>query len=121
MEADDVEMCKDLNTLFCNVGEVVGASSFSVGHGANPLKKVASVKMLNQASEVQNIAAYPLRRTVSRFRSYLYIFLMRIRNLRYISGKFPMIIQFCSRTHIVSAVEIYLKIAVFAAEHCILH
>ncbi|XP_074383059.1 uncharacterized protein LOC141724723 isoform X2 [Apium graveolens] len=46
-------------------GEVVGASSFSVGHGANPLKKVASVKMLNQASEVQNIAAYPLRRTVS--------------------------------------------------------
>ncbi|WOH07393.1 hypothetical protein DCAR_0726823 [Daucus carota subsp. sativus] len=45
-------------------GEVVGASSFSVGHGANPLKKVASVKMLHQASEVQNIAAYPLRRTV---------------------------------------------------------
>lgn len=51
----------------------MGASSFSVGHGANPLKKVASVKMLHQASEVQNIAAYPLRRTVSRFKSYRYL------------------------------------------------
>lgn len=66
-------MCKDLNILLSNVGEVVGASSFSVGHGANRLKKVASVKMLNQACGVQNIAAYPLRSTVSRFCSYLYL------------------------------------------------
>ncbi|KAA8527969.1 hypothetical protein F0562_035162 [Nyssa sinensis] len=43
-------------------GEIVGASSFSVGHGANTLKKVASVRMLHQPSDVQNIVSYPLRR-----------------------------------------------------------
>ncbi|KAK1380403.1 Calcium-dependent lipid-binding family protein [Heracleum sosnowskyi] len=42
-------------------GEVVGASSFSIGHSAKTLKKMSSVKMLHQASEVQNIAAYPLK------------------------------------------------------------
>ncbi|KAK3025351.1 hypothetical protein RJ639_043860, partial [Escallonia herrerae] len=43
-------------------GEVVGASSFSVGHGANTLKKVASARMLHQGSVVQNIKSYPLQR-----------------------------------------------------------
>ncbi|CAI9779714.1 unnamed protein product [Fraxinus pennsylvanica] len=43
-------------------GEVVGACSFSVGHGANMLKKVASVKMLHQASDIQNVTSYPLER-----------------------------------------------------------
>ncbi|KAK2971030.1 hypothetical protein RJ640_025804 [Escallonia rubra] len=45
-----------------NLGEVVGASSFSVGHGANTLKKVASARMLYQGSVVQNIKSYPLQR-----------------------------------------------------------
>ncbi|XP_062178337.1 uncharacterized protein LOC133883124 isoform X2 [Alnus glutinosa] len=43
-------------------GEVVGSLSFSVGHGANMLKKVASVRMLNQPHNVQNMVSYPLRR-----------------------------------------------------------
>ncbi|XP_059444630.1 uncharacterized protein LOC132176414 [Corylus avellana] len=43
-------------------GEVVGSISFSVGHGANMLKKVTSVRMLNQPHNVQNIISYPLRR-----------------------------------------------------------
>ncbi|KAK6160946.1 hypothetical protein DH2020_004327 [Rehmannia glutinosa] len=43
-------------------GEVVGACSFSVGHGTSMLKKVASVKMLNQTSDVQSIVSYPLKR-----------------------------------------------------------
>lgn len=45
-------------------GEVVGACSFSVGHGAGMLKKVTSVKMLHQTSDVQSIASYPLKRRV---------------------------------------------------------
>ncbi|KAH6757936.1 calcium-dependent lipid-binding family protein [Perilla frutescens var. hirtella] len=43
-------------------GEVVGACSLSVGHGVGMLKKVASVKMLHQTSDVQSIKSYPLRR-----------------------------------------------------------
>ncbi|KAL3505576.1 hypothetical protein ACH5RR_030958 [Cinchona calisaya] len=43
-------------------GEVVGASSFSVGYGASTLKKVASIKMLHQAYDVQNTVSYPLKR-----------------------------------------------------------
>ncbi|XP_071939359.1 uncharacterized protein [Coffea arabica] len=43
-------------------GEVVGASSFSVGHGASTLKKVASVKMLHQAYDFQNTVSYPLKK-----------------------------------------------------------
>lgn len=64
-KADDMKLYIKIKYLICNVGEVVGASSFSVGHGANALKKVSSVKMLHQASEVQNILSYPLKRTVS--------------------------------------------------------
>ncbi|KAK7264763.1 hypothetical protein RJT34_32373 [Clitoria ternatea] len=45
-------------------GEVVGALSFSVGHGANILKKVASVRMFQQPNDVQNIRVYPLSRLV---------------------------------------------------------
>ncbi|KAL3831089.1 hypothetical protein ACJIZ3_019891 [Penstemon smallii] len=43
-------------------GEVVGACSFSVGHGMSILKKVASVKMLHQTSDVPNFASYQLKR-----------------------------------------------------------
>ncbi|KAF3970469.1 hypothetical protein CMV_005848 [Castanea mollissima] len=43
-------------------GEVIGSLSFSVGHGANMLKKVASVRMLNQPYNAQNLVSYPLRR-----------------------------------------------------------
>ncbi|KEH32375.1 calcium-dependent lipid-binding-like protein [Medicago truncatula] len=43
-------------------GDVVGALSFSVGHGANTLKKVASVRMVHQPYDVQNIRSYPLTR-----------------------------------------------------------
>ncbi|XWS14258.1 hypothetical protein CRYUN_Cryun36dG0107400 [Craigia yunnanensis] len=43
-------------------GEVVGALSFPVGHGANILKKVSSARMLSQRNDIQNIESYPLRR-----------------------------------------------------------
>ncbi|KAH0638247.1 hypothetical protein KY289_038162, partial [Solanum tuberosum] len=43
-------------------GEVVGASSFSVGHGPSILKKVASLRMLHQVSDVENFGCYPLRK-----------------------------------------------------------
>ncbi|XP_027330645.1 uncharacterized protein LOC113846496 isoform X2 [Abrus precatorius] len=43
-------------------GEVVGALSFSVGHGTNILKKVASVRMFHQPHDVQNIRSHPLSR-----------------------------------------------------------
>lgn len=46
-------------------GDVVGALSFSVGHGANTLKKVASVRMLHQPYEAQNIRSYPFTIMVS--------------------------------------------------------
>lgn len=48
-----------------NTGEVVGASSFSVGHGPSILKKVASLRMLHQVSDVENFGCYPLRKRVS--------------------------------------------------------
>ncbi|KAK7363427.1 hypothetical protein VNO77_05570 [Canavalia gladiata] len=47
-------------------GEVVGALSFPVGHGANILKKIASVRMVHQPSDVQNIRSYPLRGLVQQ-------------------------------------------------------
>lgn len=47
-----------------HAGDVVGALSFSVGHGANTLKKVASVRMVHQPYDVQNIRLYPLTRMV---------------------------------------------------------
>lgn len=58
-------VCKS-NTLsiWSILGEVVGACSFSVGHGASTLKKVASVKMLHQASDIQKVTSYPLERRV---------------------------------------------------------
>lgn len=43
-------------------GEVIGSFSISIGHDANKLKKVASVRMLHQQSDVQNIMSYPLKR-----------------------------------------------------------
>lgn len=47
-----------------NTGEVVGASSFSVGHGPSILKKAASLRMLHQVSDVENFGCYPLRKRV---------------------------------------------------------
>ncbi|KAH1088253.1 hypothetical protein AAZX31_07G215500 [Glycine max] len=47
-------------------GEVVAALSFSVGHGANILKKVASVRMFHQPNDVPNIRSYPLNRLVQQ-------------------------------------------------------
>ncbi|KAL3639166.1 hypothetical protein CASFOL_017073 [Castilleja foliolosa] len=41
--------------------EVVGACSFSVGHGTGLLRKVASVKMLHQMSDVQSVTSYLLK------------------------------------------------------------
>ncbi|XP_061360270.1 uncharacterized protein LOC133304277 isoform X2 [Gastrolobium bilobum] len=46
-------------------GDVVGALSFSVGHGANTLKKIPSVRMFHQPYDVQNIRSYPLSRMQS--------------------------------------------------------
>ncbi|XP_010679516.3 uncharacterized protein LOC104894866 isoform X2 [Beta vulgaris subsp. vulgaris] len=43
-------------------GEVVGASSFPVGHGTSILTKIASSRMLHQQHAAKNIASYPLRR-----------------------------------------------------------
>ncbi|KAM7278379.1 hypothetical protein ACFE04_005513 [Oxalis oulophora] len=43
-------------------GEVIGSLSFAVGHGANQLKKVASVRMVHQPHEFQNTVSYTLRR-----------------------------------------------------------
>lgn len=51
--------------VLVDIGEVVGASSFSVGHGVNTLKKVASVRMFHQSPDGQHIMSYPLRRKVS--------------------------------------------------------
>ncbi|KAI4344734.1 hypothetical protein L6164_011925 [Bauhinia variegata] len=47
-------------------GDVVGALSFSVGHGANTLRKVASVRVLYQQEDVLNIRSYPLKRMVQQ-------------------------------------------------------
>ncbi|MFS7909478.1 putative vacuolar protein sorting-associated protein [Helianthus anomalus] len=43
-------------------GEVVGASTISVGHGTNPLRKVASARMLQQASHGQENVTHLLVR-----------------------------------------------------------
>ncbi|XP_010266663.1 PREDICTED: uncharacterized protein LOC104604129 isoform X2 [Nelumbo nucifera] len=43
-------------------GEVVGASSIPIGHGASTLKKVSSVRMLHQPSDVPKLISYPLRK-----------------------------------------------------------
>lgn len=56
------------------IGEVVGASSFSVGYGASTLKKVASIKMLHQAYDVQNVVSYPLKRRVSLSQLVFFLF-----------------------------------------------
>jgi hypothetical protein len=53
------------NLCIHRAGDVVGALSFSVGHGANTLKKVASVRMFHQPHDVQNIRSYPLTTMVS--------------------------------------------------------
>ncbi|RXH80093.1 hypothetical protein DVH24_041240 [Malus domestica] len=42
-------------------GEVVGALSFSVGQGANVLRKMASVRVFHQGHDVQNVVSHPLR------------------------------------------------------------
>lgn len=62
---------------FCNnTGEVVGALSFSVGHGANMLRKVASVRMFHQAHESQNLVSYPLKRKVIFHPSFFLLVLL---------------------------------------------
>ncbi|KAJ9559357.1 hypothetical protein OSB04_013971 [Centaurea solstitialis] len=43
-------------------GEVVGASTISVGHGANPLRKVASARMLQHATDGQKNVTHLLTR-----------------------------------------------------------
>ncbi|KAL2906379.1 putative vacuolar protein sorting-associated protein 13F [Bienertia sinuspersici] len=43
-------------------GEVVGASSFPVGHGASTLTKIASSRMLHQQQPFKHVASHPLRR-----------------------------------------------------------
>lgn len=50
-----------------DTGEVVGAFSFSVGQGANMLRKIASVRAFHQGHDVQNIVSHPLRGRVSMF------------------------------------------------------
>ncbi|KAK7291737.1 hypothetical protein RIF29_07114 [Crotalaria pallida] len=47
-------------------GDVVGSLSFSVGHGANVLRKVASVKLFHQPSDFQYIRMYPLSKMVEQ-------------------------------------------------------
>lgn len=52
-------------TWWCDdIGEVVGALSFPVGHGTNTLKKVSSSRMLHHPYDAQNIVSYSLRRKV---------------------------------------------------------
>ncbi|XP_057544625.1 uncharacterized protein LOC130823840 isoform X3 [Amaranthus tricolor] len=43
-------------------GEVVGSSSFPVGHGMIALTKIASSRMLHQSRAFKNVASHPLRR-----------------------------------------------------------
>lgn len=64
-----------LNRFSYNVGEVVGALSFLVGHGSNTLRKMASVRMVHQAHENQNLVSYPLKRKV-KFRSFPLTFML---------------------------------------------
>lgn len=44
----------------------MGASTISVGHGTNPLKKVASTRMLQQATHDQKNVTHLLMRRVSK-------------------------------------------------------
>lgn len=54
-------MYVDPKCFFENIGEVVGSCSFSVGHGQNTLRKVASMRMLRQTSDTQQIVSYQLK------------------------------------------------------------
>lgn len=56
------------------LGEVVGATTISVGHGTTPLRKVASAKMLQQASHGQENVTHLLMRRVSNF--FLFIIIL---------------------------------------------
>ncbi|KAL5541456.1 hypothetical protein UlMin_009166 [Ulmus minor] len=47
-------------------GEVVGALSFPVGHSANMLRKVASVRMFHQAHDTQDPKSYPLKKKIQQ-------------------------------------------------------
>ncbi|KAE9602547.1 putative vacuolar protein sorting-associated protein [Lupinus albus] len=47
-------------------GDVVGSLSFSVGYGANVLRKVASVRLFHQPYDFQNIRTFPLSRMVEQ-------------------------------------------------------
>lgn len=63
------------NCCFNDIGEVVGALSFSVGQDANMLRKLASAKVLHHGHNIQNTVSYPLKRTVSfLFWYYLHMF-----------------------------------------------
>lgn len=53
---------------------MVGASSFSMGHGANALKKVASVRMLNHTSDAKNVVSYPLKKRVGFSILFLHVY-----------------------------------------------
>lgn len=53
---------------------MVGASSFSMGHGANALKKVASVRMLNHTSDAENVVSYPLKKRVGFSILFLHVY-----------------------------------------------
>ena len=57
-------------------GEVVGASIISVGDGANPLRKVASARMLQQAMDGQKNVTHLLMRKVSILPFLAYLFSM---------------------------------------------
>lgn len=48
-------------------GEVVGAFSFSVGHGVNVLKKIASARLMHPPFDVSNVVTYPLKGRVCSF------------------------------------------------------
>ncbi|XP_019418850.1 PREDICTED: uncharacterized protein LOC109329610 isoform X2 [Lupinus angustifolius] len=47
-------------------GDVVASLSFSVGHGANVLRKVSSVRLFHQPCDFQNIRTFPLSRMVEQ-------------------------------------------------------
>lgn len=53
-------------------GEVVGAFSFSVGHGVNVLRKVASARLLHPPFDISNVVTYPLKGRVGSFSPVLY-------------------------------------------------
>lgn len=77
----------------------MGALSFSVGHGANILKKVASVRMFHQPYDNQSIRSYPLSRMVSYYilRHFRRIYLLDklFKFLDYFSYCCIFLINFC--------------------------